>query len=162
MTPMFFIRLSCLNLVVFFSFPRAIVNNFVTERNSAEVMAVGLNAVRWVSTLYISDLGSRIPDLGSRIPDLTTATTKEEVGKICLINGIRKKTYPVSRIRGSKKHRIPDPDPHHCGYHLSPSQSSRILRSPYILYTHNSSTQVPDPAFLLLLYFSRFLPSCQV
>ncbi len=25
---------------------RAIVNNFVTERNAAEVMAVGLNAVR--------------------------------------------------------------------------------------------------------------------
>ncbi len=68
MTPMFFIRLSCLNLV-FFPFPRAIVNNFVTERNSAEVMAVGLNAVRWVSTLFISDPGSRIPDLGSRISD---------------------------------------------------------------------------------------------
>ncbi len=45
------------NLVYFFSFPRAIVNNFVTERNSAEVMAVGLNAVRWVSTC-LKDPGS--------------------------------------------------------------------------------------------------------
>ena len=31
----------CLELVL-----KAIINNFVTERNSSEVMAVGLNAVR--------------------------------------------------------------------------------------------------------------------
>jgi hypothetical protein len=45
------------------------VNNFVTERNSAEVMAVGLNAVRWVSILLRDPdpdiYPSRIPDLGS-------------------------------------------------------------------------------------------------
>jgi hypothetical protein len=45
------------------------------------VMAVGLNAVRWVSTvLRIPDpdiYPSRIPDLGS-LPDLTTTTTNEE------------------------------------------------------------------------------------
>ncbi len=28
-------------------------------------------------------------------------------------SGIRKKTYSGSRIQGSKKHRIPDPDPQH-------------------------------------------------
>jgi hypothetical protein len=26
------------------------------------------------------------------------------------------KTYPGSRIQGSKRHRIPDPDPQHCFY----------------------------------------------
>ncbi len=29
-------------------------------------------------------------------------------------SGIREKTYSGSRIQGSKRHRIPDPDPQHC------------------------------------------------
>ena len=32
--------------IIFCSFARAVANNFVTERNAAEVMAVGLNAIR--------------------------------------------------------------------------------------------------------------------
>jgi protein SDA1 len=35
---------------------KAIVNNFVTERNSAEVMAVGLNAIRELCKRYESRL----------------------------------------------------------------------------------------------------------
>ena len=33
---------------------KAIINNFVTERNSSEVMAVGLNAVRELCARYCS------------------------------------------------------------------------------------------------------------
>ena len=45
---------------------RAIVNNFVTERNSSEVMAIGLNAVR--------ELCKRCPLVKSSLPALLTSS----------------------------------------------------------------------------------------
>jgi hypothetical protein len=44
--------------------------------------------------------------------------TQENIGfklsEIMVGSGIRKKTYSGSRIQGSKRYRIPDPDPQHC------------------------------------------------
>jgi hypothetical protein len=36
-------------------------------------------------------------------------------------SGIRKKPIPDpgTRIQGSKRHRMPDPDPQHCSYNIS-------------------------------------------
>jgi hypothetical protein len=48
-----------------------------------------------------------------RVIELSAQTI---VIKLGLGSGIRKKPipYPRSRIQGSKRHRIPDPDPQHC------------------------------------------------
>ena len=49
---------------------KAVINNFVTERNSAEVMAVGLNAVRELCARWrMEDGGWRMEDGRWRMED---------------------------------------------------------------------------------------------
>jgi hypothetical protein len=67
-------------------------------------------------------LGSRIRDPGSGIRD-------------------PEKTYSGSRIQGSKRHRIPDPDPQHC---------SSVRQSPY-------DYKIGTGIVLLLILFSLVL-----
>jgi hypothetical protein len=38
------------------------------------------------------------------------------------------KTYSGSRIQGSKRHRIPDPDPQHCSGHNNQMKTTNIPR----------------------------------
>jgi hypothetical protein len=56
-----------------------------------------------------------------RIIELFTQKIVTMLSKVCVWDprfGIRKKTYSGSRIQGSKRHRIPDPDPQRWYYFL--------------------------------------------
>ncbi len=59
-----------------------------------------------LSNIWVWDPGSGIRDPGSEIRD-------------------PEKTYSGSQIQGSKRHRIPDPDPQHCCLHGQMSQRIR-------------------------------------
>ncbi len=90
----------------------------------------------------IPDLGSRISDPGSRFPDVTS-TTKEEGWKKFVVLPVSWKN--LSCIPNPRVKEAPDPGFAPCRYHLTPSQSSRILSCQYTLYrycTNNNSTQV--------------------
>jgi hypothetical protein len=84
-----------------------------------------------------------------RIIDLFTQKIVTKLSKIWVwdpgseILGIRKKTYSGSRIQGSKRHRIPDPDPQHClarSVKLS-RLSSKCIKLPPLVYTRKNDTQ---------------------
>ncbi len=71
----------------------------------------------------ISDPGSRIPDLGSRITDHGSKNSNKREGWKKIVTKLSKvwirdpeKTNSGSRIQGSKRHRILDPDPQHCSW----------------------------------------------
>ncbi len=63
-----------------------------------------------------------------RIIELSTQKILTKLSKYMgLGSGIRKKTYSGSRIQGSKRHRIPDPDPQHCYYHAAELESTLVF-----------------------------------
>ncbi len=66
-----------------------------------------------------------------RMLELFTQKNVTKLSKICVWDtesGIPdpEKTYSGSRIQGSKRHQIPDPDPQHCSKKISPSLTSNI------------------------------------
>jgi hypothetical protein len=61
-------------------------------------------------------LRKKFEPIFKRILELFTQKIVTMLSKIWVWVGIRdpEKTYSGSRIQGSKRHRIPDPDPQHC------------------------------------------------
>jgi hypothetical protein len=57
-----------------------------------------------------------------RIIELFTQKIITKLSKICVWDprsGIPEKPYSGSQIHGSKRHRIPDPDPQHCVFFIT-------------------------------------------
>jgi hypothetical protein len=61
---------------------------------------------------------TKIGPIYKRVLEFSIQKIVIELSKIWVWNGIRdpEKTYSDSRIQGSKRHRIPDPDPQHCNF----------------------------------------------
>ncbi len=76
---------------------------------------------------------------------------QEALKNMGLESGIRdpEKTYPGSRIQGSKRHRIPDPDPQHC-FSLWRESGSGFPISAALLSVLRCMVQYPLPCTLFV------------